>query len=341
MNKNIFIRCDGGTHTGMGHMVRCMALADMLRSHFSVSLVMQQTDNIMVHRLQRAGYTVQFIPRTDDFAQDVANLLALIHEPSIIVLDGYHFDTAYQQAIKSENHKLVAIDDLHAWHQVADVVINHADGVSESSYSKEPYTKLLLGLRYALLRQEFLHLTTSHQQRKAIEKFFISMGAADVQNNTMRLASALLKLESVKEIHLMVSHVNPHLHEIEAWAALYPAIVRMYSDIDAAQLVRLLHQMDLVICPASSISLEACAVGVGLAVGYTADNQMDNFKALVQHGLAFEMGDLNALSENEFINCINQLRCSIATINQQIANQRLRFDGESGGRIAEEIISLK
>ncbi|MFN0031726.1 MAG: UDP-2,4-diacetamido-2,4,6-trideoxy-beta-L-altropyranose hydrolase [Flavobacteriales bacterium] len=335
--KQIVIRCDGGTQIGMGHVVRCMALADMLSPQFEVSLVMQQTDDTIVHWLQRAGYVVQFIARTDDFISDSANLLALLHEPTIIVLDGYHFDTAYQQAIKNEHHQLVAIDDLHAWHQVADVVINHADGVSESSYSKEFYTKLLLGLRYVLLRQEFLHLTISHQHRNTIEKFFISMGASDVHNNTMRFANALLALDNVKQIHLMVSNVNPKLPEIKSLAEQHTKLVHLHADIDAAQLVRLLAQVDLVICPASSISLEACAVGVGLAVGHTADNQQGNLNGLIKAGVATNFGNMNELSEEDFITQIKSICHHPAMLNAQIERQRTLLDGKSGERLVEEM----
>ena len=38
----------------------------------------------------------------------------------------------------------------------ADVVINHSPYIQETHYKKEPYTKLVLGTKYALLRPLFL-----------------------------------------------------------------------------------------------------------------------------------------------------------------------------------------
>src|SRR5205823_4199042 len=103
-----------------------------------------------------------------------------LNPTDIVVLDGYNFNTEYQQAIKNKGCKLVVIDDLHAWHQVADVVINHAEGITSPDYSAESYTQFCLGLDYVLLRKPFLQPKTSIRKITSVKKVFISMGAADV-----------------------------------------------------------------------------------------------------------------------------------------------------------------
>ena len=73
----------------------------------------------------------------------------------MVVIDGYQFDTEYQQKVKKSGASLVCLDDLHNQHFVADIIINHAPGVDPGKYSAEPYTQYLLGPSYALLRPAF------------------------------------------------------------------------------------------------------------------------------------------------------------------------------------------
>src|SRR6185369_5255747 len=100
-----------------------------------------------------------------------------------VVLDGYHFTIEYQQAIISSGYWLLCIDDLHAWKQLADVVINYAEGIRKEDYDAVDYTEFFLGLNHVLLRPEFLEPRNARQINKA-ENLFISMGAADSTNLT-------------------------------------------------------------------------------------------------------------------------------------------------------------
>lgn len=84
--------------------------------------------------------------------------LDMLDGDEIVVLDNYFYDTDYQRAVKAKGCKLVCIDDLHDKHYVADVVINHSPGISEGDFSTAPYTRLCLGVSYALLRKPFLEV---------------------------------------------------------------------------------------------------------------------------------------------------------------------------------------
>src|SRR4030095_2375161 len=90
------------------------------------------------------------------YEEEAAEWTSGLKGDEIVVLDGYNFKTTYQQQIKSKGCKLVCIDDIHAYHFVADVVINHAPGIDAKQYSCEAYTQLYLGTKYVLLKKIFL-----------------------------------------------------------------------------------------------------------------------------------------------------------------------------------------
>ena len=80
-----------------------------------------------------------------------------------VALDGYHFDTAYQQRFKDAGHRLLVIDDLAQLDlYVADLVLNQNLAAQGLTYAHQPATRLLLGTDYVLLRKEFLSLSLIH-----------------------------------------------------------------------------------------------------------------------------------------------------------------------------------
>src|ERR1044072_5150725 len=140
MKKKVIIRADGGTSIGMGHVVRSLALADMIRQDFDIVFAIQQPGDEVLKMIHQVTETVIHLPVTADYSDDSLRFCEYLDSEQIVVLDGYHFRTAYQEAIRKKGCKLVAIDDLHAWHHVADLVLNHADGVEHGFYSTEEYT---------------------------------------------------------------------------------------------------------------------------------------------------------------------------------------------------------
>lgn len=329
----------------MGHIMRCLALADMLKNDFNVAFAIQESKESVIKNIHSVTETILHLPLTADYDQDVNNFSQFLEPTDIVVLDGYNFKTNYQQTIKDKGCKLVVIDDLHSWHHVADVIINHADGITASDYSKEDYTKLYLGLDYVLLRKPFLTSTSETKKINALKKVFISMGAADINNLTQKFTEAVIQIKGIEEIHLMLGSINPNLKSIDALIEKNKSIkIIKHFEISAAELAQLLKVCDISICPASSISLESCAIGIGLISGYTAENQKGILQGLKDKNTIIDLGDLNSIKTETIISEIKKIAESPNQLNQLIVNQKKLIDGSSPKRllkIVKELISEK
>ncbi|MEO9256910.1 MAG: hypothetical protein ABI207_00935, partial [Crocinitomicaceae bacterium] len=106
-NNRILFRVDGGKTIGLGHVVRCLALADLLKTKFEIIFVLQETAKDVIDLIESKSYSIISIPFIDDYTMDNQNFIKYIQSNDIVVLDGYHFKTDYQKTIKNKGCKLV------------------------------------------------------------------------------------------------------------------------------------------------------------------------------------------------------------------------------------------
>jgi UDP-2,4-diacetamido-2,4,6-trideoxy-beta-L-altropyranose hydrolase len=150
------IRVDADPEIGSGHFMRMVALAQLLqdRSHEAHFATASHNDLCDAYLAENH---LQAHPVPASRGEDAHALLALARalRAAWVVLDGQRFDTAYQRVLHDGGCRVMSVDDLGLGHFASDVVLNQNYGTENLPYSTEPYTRLLLGLRYVLLRREF------------------------------------------------------------------------------------------------------------------------------------------------------------------------------------------
>jgi RimJ/RimL family protein N-acetyltransferase len=160
------------------------------------------------------------------------------------------------------------------------------------------------------------------------------MGAGDINNLTQKFTEALIEVKGIEEIHLMLGSINPNLSSIDSLIAKNKHVkILKHFDISAEQLAELLKKSDLAICPASTISLESCAIGIGLISGFTADNQKGNLFGLVDNKAIIDLGDLNAIKTETIVSEIKKIAETPNLLNELIQNQKKLIDGKSPKRL--------
>ncbi len=286
LSPPIFFRADGNTHIGLGHLTRCLALAEMLRQEFDCVFLVQNPTPEVKAQIE-ADFKIFTLPQKEDFLKEAHFLTTeVLKNGQIIVLDHYQIQTKYQQILKANGLKVVCIDDMYAWHFVADVVINHAGGISEDDYSCEPYTKLCLGLDYALLRRPFLEAAKKlavegGRKIKKIENVLICFGGSDNQNLSLQAAKATWEHQKFKEIHIVLGSAFAFYQDLCTFVEDKPAIY-LHQNLSAQAMCDLMFHCQLAIVPASGVSVEALFCGMYLLLHQTADNQASIGKGLLR-----------------------------------------------------------
>lgn len=205
----VVFRVDASTQIGTGHVMRCLALAQAWQDTQGQPIFITANPiPALEERLKSEGMKVVHLAAEPGSLADAQETAALAHqfEANWVVVDGYQFGSEYQQTIKNSGLNLLFIDDYgHAEHYYADVVLNQNISAEEEWYQhREPYTQLLLGTRYTLLRREFWQWQGWQRTVPPVaKKVLVTLGGADPDNVTLKVIQSLQIVE-VEELEAVV-----------------------------------------------------------------------------------------------------------------------------------------
>lgn len=287
IKPEVFIRADGSSTIGLGHLIRCSALAHMLKADFQITFYCKEIPDALVVEFEAAGFRLRKIETEEAF------FLAL-KPKQIAVLDGYGFDTEYQRRIKEKGSILVCIDDFCGNHYVCDVLINNIPGYKDKDFSREAYTKLYLGIDYALLRYEFLKPKWRTIQKEK-NNVFVSFGGSDFNNLTQKICAFLSMVNPDLNVNVVVGTAYQHIKTLKEFPNF-----QVFKNVSAEEVAGLMAKAEICIVPASSLLNEVASIGSKTLVGYFAENQIQPYNYFVKHNMAIGMGNILSINFNAF-----------------------------------------
>jgi len=321
MKPKIYLRADGNSEIGLGHVIRSLALAEMLNEDFDCIFATRFLTDYIHSEARKICNNIIKLPETDNHFDA---FLSILTGNEIVVLDNYFFTTQYQQKIKDRGCKLVCIDDMHNKHFVADVVINHAGEISAGAYSVESYTQLCLGVQYVLLRKDFLEAAYLRNKSTHNNNLLICLGGADPHSHILQILHQLQEKHFCFNIHLVLGNAFMYREALDTFLKNTTLGVQNYYDLSPKEMVSLMQHCSQAICTPSTTSMEYLTVRGGSLYLYPiAENQMYLLDYYLMQGLGFEFS-------------------KISLLNPPIPSKQAlqQFDGKSNKRISQYFSQL-
>jgi UDP-2,4-diacetamido-2,4,6-trideoxy-beta-L-altropyranose hydrolase len=302
----LLIRADAGAETGTGHVMRSLALAQAWQAAGGDAVFVTAMDSLGLEaRLLAEGIEIEPLsapPGSRDDARQTAEA-ARRRRASWIVVDGYQFGGDYQRMIKECGLGLLVLDDYsHAEHYWADLVLNQNLHAEETLYrAREPYTRLLLGTRYVLLRREFWKWQGRNRHLPPIaRRLLVTMGGADPDNVTLRLLQAVERLEIEDlETVVIVGHGNRHLEELQVFADECPVPIRLRRNAD--DMPQWMAWADAAITAAGSTTWELAYFGLPSLTVVLANNQQRSARLLMEREVFPTLGRAAAAETSSIV----------------------------------------
>lgn len=315
--SDLIFRVDGGPKIGLGHLIRCLALARMIDSIFSIHFFCNEAPENFIKEIENLNYNFKKISNENDF-------IDRIKEGNVVVIDHYEIGIDLHKLIRAKGSWLVCIDDLHDKAFDADLIINHAPGVSSSHYKAMPYTRFALGPEYALLRPEFLNAALTRSQRNENRKLLICFGGSDFNNLTSSSIQLLKKNLFFEEIIVITGQAFSYRNQLRN-LIVHDNRIKWYENQSARQMLVYMKECQFVLAPASSIAFEILSVGCTWLGGFYIENQKYIYEGFKKLNCLIDLGDLK-----------NNLQLSISEnslIQFQNLNKKNPIDGKSDLRL--------
>lgn len=317
----VIFRADGNTHIGLGHLVRCSALADAIGNEWEKILYTQCSIKDLLNSIKNNYSQIVNLPNTEEYQNEADKLSENVNPTDIVVLDGYNFDESYQKAISKTGATLVCIDDIHDYFFRSAVIINSAGGISSSDYQALPGTQFFLGPQYTLLRKPFLEKASARQDKIGNKKIFICLGGADPENKTLEVLHYIIPVKRFDSFCIVTGAGYLYREELESYISENKIDAEVYNAISAEEMADLMAECSYAICSPSTVSYEYLTVGGVLYLFQIAENQTDMINNLTSQGYAFLLNDIINNSEE-----VEQ---------KSLVKQSEVFDGKAGERLKQ------
>jgi len=353
---NVVFRTDASTALGSGHVMRCLTLAEELRSHgAAVAFACRTHQGHMSDLIADRGFVVFRLSVADPDASrrdaaletslqdDAAQTLAAMRSagvvPDWLVVDHYALDERWEHVLRSRTRRIMVIDDLADRPHDCDLLLDqNFQSPRHSSYARllPSDARLLLGTEYALVRREFeLHRASALARRNGqVRRVLVSLGGTDPANDTaVALAGLAAQAKEGVALDVVIGAGNPHRQ----------AVRRLCDDIPGAELhiqtshmAELMTRVDLAVTAGGSTTWERCVVGLPAIVTIQSDDQAPIAKAVERIGGHRVLGSSKNLTAQDYGRALEALTADelmrMATISATLC------DGRGAQRVATHLL---
>ena len=266
------IRCDASPSIGIGHLMRCLVLADAWRAAGGRAVFAMAAD---LGRDRLAAHELAPLASEGDPAEVIA--LAARTGARWVVIDHYGLDAAYLGALAGAGLQTLAIDDLAAHAFPVDVLVNSSADATRDQYRLAPHTRCLLGPEFALVRDVYRRARPARPAGEPLETVLVSFGGSDPEDRTLAVVTALALLARPPRICAVLG--PGYAGRIAETQAI---VVRR----DLADLAQPMRTSQLMIGAGGSTAWEACCLGLPMILWPFVANQQGLAASLARLGAA-------------------------------------------------------
>ena len=332
---NILFRTAGGfapkKQLGLGHIYRCINLADHLKPHKNHFLV---DDYKGVKKIfQENGYRdISLLKKPIDLNYDIRKTIEYIvkNNIDIVIVDKYCINPQYLSEL-NKFAKTVIISDLKNIEYPSNLVVNGFIGFKNKIIKNRYGTRCLLGPSYQILNENFTKKKPSKKEYTLLATF----GGLDENNIVEILLSSLAKYLKKIKIKIILGPVtikSKKIKTLEKYYGKYVKIVQktrnMYKEISHAEFG---------LCSGGLTTYEFAALNVPFGIISQVDHQLITAKEWHRKKIAFDLGLVNSKTQQNIEKFLSKI------IQNKIyykINKKPLVDGHGTERVAHEILEL-
>lgn len=342
-SSKLFIRTDGNEKIAMGHVMRCLSIAEAFSS-FGGEVEFLLADDYVCSVLDGRGFPYQILGSDwQNPEQEIGQLEKLLRgeEKPKLLIDSYQVTEKYLACLK-EFVQIIYLDDLNSFSVPADMVVNYVSFARDKGNKlyRNPDTVYCLGWQYTPLRLVFAEAESPFQSQ--VKNILITTGGSDPFEMSVLIARQMLEQDWLGDIKLHIvagkfCQCTDSLLQLQE----QDERIKVYQNISNIESV--MCQCDFAVSAGGTTLFELFACGVPVIAFGFAENQIESLHLLAeQHALCY-MGDARENIAEAVDNIVKRAGeyCMDASLRAEYRKRgQLITDGKGALRIAEAIWNL-
>jgi len=266
--KNILIRADSSSSIGTGHIMRDLVLASQYPNSKIIFAVQDLKGNIN-DKISQSGYKVTILK--SNAIKELDKLIKKL-DIDLLIIDHYEINYKQEKKLKKENKNLtiLSFDDTYNKHY-CDILLNHNIYAKKKKYKHlvPKWCDIRCGVKYTLLRDEFIKEKNKTYKKNKKLTFFVAMGGADTANLNIKILKSLQHFKNIK-INLVTTQANKNLKKLKKYSK-NKNWIKLH--INSNSIAKLMKKSDFGIITPSVTANELYFLGKPFLAIQTASNQ--------------------------------------------------------------------
>lgn len=288
-------------NTGLGHLRRCTALAEILSEVSDDIFIVLDTDStglnerfpfsVVAFDWKRPGSLPAFLERK---------------RAEAIFVDSYLAGREVYEDLQVYSKKLICIDDTNRIpYPIGSTILNPGYGGNRLQYDSSK-NRIVTGADYVLLRRPFREALSFSPTKEGTESILVTVGGEDRWNLVPRIQEVLNTEYPSSKKEILLGPAFSNLDEIERKS---DGNTRLHSNLSAEQIRDLMLSVDIAITAGGQTTYELLRCRVPMILVETAENQKENIEGLSNaiSGLGRMEKDLNLLGHE--LNRMSEYSC--------------------------------
>ncbi|MCA6478107.1 MAG: UDP-2,4-diacetamido-2,4,6-trideoxy-beta-L-altropyranose hydrolase [Chitinophagaceae bacterium] len=364
---NFVFRVDSSVKMGIGHLMRCLTLANTIREvidYSNIIFISRRHPGNINNLILKSNYSLIELPFTkvnlklsdakidgdiyEDWlgttsVQDASETIESVKDIAIdwLIIDSYGIDIVWEKCVYHFAKRLMVIDDLANRSHYCDLLLdqNYAPNyLSRYEGLLVSNCRSLLGPDYALLKKEFIKFKHQKKKGNTTPRLFLFLSGSEETNSICyQVVKALFVAFKDKiEIDVVIGKGDSYRSDIQKLVAKFKKGA-LYSSLP--DLGYLMSQADIAIGGGGTSTWERMFMGLPSIVISLADNQLAACRQLNEDGYIYYIGHCNFFNKQKMIQIIERLNNSPA--EREIISLKCQnlVDGQGSSKVVHAMLN--
>jgi UDP-2,4-diacetamido-2,4,6-trideoxy-beta-L-altropyranose hydrolase len=301
---NILFRCDGSFEIGMGHISRCLTLANYFSvENHSIYFAIRES-KLAIDKVKKSYEVIKSNEKSFNYREWLSNCIESIKADLLIFDVRDEFDRVSLKKIKNEHKiKVITIDDPEDKRLEADFSfyppVPQLKNIDTSQFSG----KVFIGWEYVIVKNSFLK--NYSKPNNSMITILITMGGSDSKDMTKFVIKSLNEIDMKFSVKLIVGpgykFINRLNDELKKCSFHYDIFV------DPKNIAEIMSSVDFAIVSFGVTAYELLAINIPSIYLCISDDHVESAKLFEELKVGISVGIFSNLTKHHLANIIIQL----------------------------------